>query len=125
MPQVKETEPKRLIRVGDNLTVFQAPSTSRPGTFHFVIVYPDERGIHCTCEGWRFNGRCWHIEAVPLCLAKPKPWSDPDSDPLGDIERTKNMVLGKTLNVSKTFNLATIDECYYVEGHQGGHSWET
>jgi hypothetical protein len=98
-------ESQRLTRLGENLTVFSAPSKSRPNTFHFVIVYPDHRGITCTCEGWRYNRRCWHVEQVPLCMAEQPSKSE-------------------TLNVSSTFNFTAIAECYYVEGHQGGHSWE-
>lgn len=109
MPQIKQTEttsPKTLTKVGENLTVFSAPSTSRPGWYHYVFVYNDERGIQCTCEGWRYNGKCWHLDALPLCMAEQPSKSE-------------------TLNVSSTFNLSAIAECYFVEGHQGGHSWET
>lgn len=103
-----ETKLGTLTKLGDNLTVFSAPSTSRPGVSHFVVVYPDERGITCTCEGWRFNRHCWHMDSVPLCMAE---------GPLLDD--------GVLTHQGHTFNLLASKECYYIEGHQGGHSWET
>jgi len=108
MPKVEQTVPKTLTKLGENLTVFTAPSTSRPGTHHYVFCYGDERGIQCTCEGWKYNSTCWHVDAVPLCMAKAHP-----------------RPIGVTAKGSLTFNMTAISECYFVEGHQGGHSWET
>jgi hypothetical protein len=104
---IKQTDEPKLTKLGDNLTVFSASSRSRPGTFHFVVAYPDERGIQCTCEGWRYQAHCWHVEQVPLCLAKQA-----------------KTTFG-TNNKGHVFNMQAITECYYVEGHQGEHSWET
>jgi len=102
-----ETKLGTLTKLGDNLTVFSAPSTSRPGTSHFVVVYPDERGITCTCEGWRYNRHCWHMEAVPLCMV--------------DNGNKQYHAAG----LSKTFNMTAFSQCHHVQGHGGPHSWET
>jgi len=110
MPKVEQTVPKILTKLGEGLTVFTAPSTSRPGTSHFVVVFPDERGITCTCEGWRYNRHCWHTDEVPLCM-KPIPKDAPLP-----VKKEGKMF---------TFNILDIAECHFVEGHQGGHSWES
>jgi hypothetical protein len=45
--------------------MYRCPSASRPGLWHFVIVYNDGRGVQCTCEGFMYNGNCWHSKEVP------------------------------------------------------------
>lgn len=39
------------------------PSLTRPGKNHDVFIDSDG-AIQCTCEGWRFNGYCWHVDSL-------------------------------------------------------------
>ena len=39
--------------------VFRAPSSSRPGLFHYTLLY-ESGDVDCSCEGWRMNKKCWH-----------------------------------------------------------------
>lgn len=99
LPKEKSEDSHRLEYMGP-ATVFRAPSSSRQGLFHYITVYKDSRGIICSCEGFTFNKKCWHVAAVPLCLEK-----DPNDFVAG------RMVAPK--------------QCSYVDQHEGEHSWET
>lgn len=92
-------EHKELERLG-TATVFRTPSKSRQGMFHYVTVFTNGQGVKCSCEGFSFNKKCWHIDAVPLCMAK---------DPT-DFEPGR-MVTPRT--------------CSFVDQHEGDHSWTT
>lgn len=62
---------KVLTKVGtseDIRAVYSAWSQSDPTVRHFVIVFADGRGIQCSCQGFKYQGRCWHAQSVPLCL---------------------------------------------------------
>jgi hypothetical protein len=88
---------RELERLGPAV-VFRTASKSRPGIFHYQSIFQNGQGIKCSCEGFSFNGRCWHIELIPLCL---------EAAPEG-------------VEVS-----AYVTECRFVDQHEGGHSWET
>ncbi len=45
--------------------VYEFSSASRANVSHFVFVYSDQRGVVCSCEGWKTHGHCWHIGAIP------------------------------------------------------------
>lgn len=44
--------------------VFSAPSESDSMVTHYVLVYPDQRGIRCSCRGWKTHRNCWHSRAA-------------------------------------------------------------
>jgi len=93
---VKVVGTRSLERLGE-CTVFRSPSESRPGLFHLTVVHSNG-SIRCSCEGFCLQGHCWHIDAIPLCMK----WGVYDP----------NLKRG------------TI-QCYYVQGHNGNHSWGT
>lgn len=39
-----------------------AESESDPGRQHMVAYNPDLHAIVCTCEGHRYNNKCWHAD---------------------------------------------------------------
>jgi hypothetical protein len=88
---------RRLERLGA-AEVFRAPSSSRKGIFHYVTVYKDG-SVKCSCEGFSFNKKCWHIDALPICMEK---------DP-------KDFVPGR---------MVTPRTCSFVADHEGEHSWQ-
>lgn len=58
---------QRLLDVGIAHRVWRAPSTSRRGLFHYVMLIDDPdnpamQKLICSCEGYSYHGRCWHID---------------------------------------------------------------
>lgn len=45
--------------------VFRAASSSRAGMFHYTFLFEDGN-VDCSCEGWKMNRKCWHIEWVQV-----------------------------------------------------------
>lgn len=43
--------------------LYRVASGSRPGMFHYTILYEDNK-VDCSCEGWRMNRKCWHTTEV-------------------------------------------------------------
>jgi len=36
-------------------------SEGDPGKLHYVLDFGGG-DVMCTCDGWRYNGSCWHVE---------------------------------------------------------------
>lgn len=89
--------PPKILHLEGPCTVFSAVSASRSEKKHYVFVFQDQRGIVCTCEGFQNGHVCWHVQSVPLC----------------------NVQQANAMHALRT------DECYFLQGHGGGHSWET
>lgn len=51
--------------------VYRIESQSRLGLFHYVLVFQNENGVRCTCEGWQWQGHCWHVDSIPLPKEDP------------------------------------------------------
>jgi hypothetical protein len=73
--------------------VFRCPSSTRRGLFHLTFV-KDNGEVRCSCEGFNYHGHCIHIDLIPICLQKGH---------------------------DSKFGRET--ECFYVQGHEGEHSW--
>lgn len=43
--------------------VWRTRSKSRPSMFHYTFLF-DSGSVQCTCEGFNYNAKCWHIEAI-------------------------------------------------------------
>jgi hypothetical protein len=93
MPSIPGTG-RQLERLGEG-TVFRSPSTTRRGLFHLTFVKANGE-VRCSCDGFCFHGHCWHIDAIPLCMAR-------------SAELTENSVHRQ--------------DCWFVQGHSGQHSW--
>jgi hypothetical protein len=50
------------------------PSKSSEDT-HLVLQRADAEVV-CTCKGWQFHGKCWHVTKVKneLCLGQLERW---------------------------------------------------
>jgi len=66
------------------VTVYYVESRSRPGTFHRVIA--DSYGLRCDCLGFRYRGRCRHVEAVSELLRR----EDSFEKKMEEIRKTEN-----------------------------------
>lgn len=44
--------------------VYLRLSDSEEGLIYYVMYMPDDGAFLCTCRGWRFNGKCKHMEEV-------------------------------------------------------------
>jgi hypothetical protein len=45
--------------------VWRTRSKSRPNTHHFTWLY-DTGVAACTCEGFVYQNKCWHVTAVQV-----------------------------------------------------------
>jgi len=36
-------------------------SESRPGLYHYVMIFDNGNGTQCSCEGWQHQKHCWHV----------------------------------------------------------------
>lgn len=61
MPTTKGT--KAIQFVGDGVLLYKAPSTSRYGIFHYVMLLNGTE-IKCSCEGFVYAGHCWHADQM-------------------------------------------------------------
>lgn len=61
MPSVPGS--KQIEFVGDGCLVYRAPSSTRFGLFHYVMLINDNE-IKCSCEGFVYAGHCWHADQI-------------------------------------------------------------
>jgi len=69
----------RAVRVGSKVYIRSRTPSKNPITEPKAEAYVvDLEGGTCTCEGFRYYGLCWHIEASPLAEeADEAPWWAP------------------------------------------------
>ena len=37
-------------------------SRTDPGVVHIIVIDSEKQTVHCSCDGFRFKGRCEHIK---------------------------------------------------------------
>jgi hypothetical protein len=58
---------KVLIEI-DVVAAFKARSSSRPHLYHYTFM-DSEGKFDCTCEGWKHNAKCWHVEQAAALVS--------------------------------------------------------
>lgn len=56
MPPIPKAEPSFM----GVARVYSVPSSTRSKT-HYVLVFDNENGRQCTCEGFQYNRTCKHV----------------------------------------------------------------
>lgn len=77
---MKAKNPRLEQMKGNNWIIYKVRSQSEPGRFHiagvryeakptgnynepFEVVFEPQEYV-CSCDGFQFNGKCWHINAL-------------------------------------------------------------
>ena len=56
--------------------LYYVRARSKPHTYYAVMLSPS--GWTCECTGFKYRGRCWHLDAVCMGMVKPaRPKRDP------------------------------------------------
>lgn len=48
--------------------VWTTPSKTTPGKQHVTFFDPKTNVISCTCEGARYQKKCWHVDTIHTML---------------------------------------------------------
>jgi len=63
MPAVASKGKPTMLYMGEG-KVWVTPSKSRPDHKHVTVYNPENNFQSCTCEGFIYRHKCWHIDEI-------------------------------------------------------------